>query len=109
MSTRSALAAGTAASLAVTAVWSFTATLTISSPPVLYLTRDLPGDYMQLAGAATGSSPAVLFAVVAVVYAACFLSSGLRARRKVRREAAHNLDLELAEDTGAATASGGYR
>jgi hypothetical protein len=81
MSIRAALAAGTAVSLAVTAVWSYTATLTIGPPPALHLTlRDLPGDYARLAAAATGNGWA-LFAVIAVIYALCFLVSGWRQRK----------------------------
>jgi hypothetical protein len=82
MSTRAALTAGTVLSLAVTAAWSFSATLTIGPDAPPHLTRDLPGDYMQLAAAPTGNAVA-LFAVVAVIYALCLLVSGLRARRTV--------------------------
>jgi hypothetical protein len=80
MTTRAALTAGTVLSLAVAAAWSFTATLTIWPPVVPHLTRDLPGDYMQLAAAPTGNAVA-LFAVVAVIYALCLLISGLHGRR----------------------------
>ena len=81
MTIRAALTAGTIASLTVTAAWSYTATLTIGPMSTLHLTRDMPGDYMQLAGAATGSTWAALFAVTAVTYAACLLVSGLRGMR----------------------------
>ena len=81
MTIRAALTAGTIASLTVTVAWSWTATLTIGTPPALDLTRDLPGDYMQLATGATGSTWAALFAVTAVVYAACLVVSGLRGMR----------------------------
>jgi hypothetical protein len=78
MSIRAALAAGTLASLAVTAAWSYSATLTIGAPPVLHLTlRDLPGDHVQLAAAATGNGLA-LFATVAAIYALCLFVSGWR-------------------------------
>jgi len=75
---RAALTSGTVASLAVTAAWSYTATLTIGPMPPLTLGRaDLPGDYVQLASAATGS-PVALFAVTAAIYALCLLASGWR-------------------------------
>jgi hypothetical protein len=80
MGTRSALVAGTVASLAVTAAWSWSAALTIG-PAAPVLTGNLPGDYAQLAASATGSSPWALFAAVAVTYVTCLLFSGLRARR----------------------------
>ena len=80
MSIRAALAAGTVLSAAVTAAWALTATATIGPPPPLHLTRDLPGDYAQLAAAATGNAVA-LFAVTAAIYALCFLASGWRQRR----------------------------
>lgn len=80
--TRAALVTGTALSVAVTAAWSCTATLTIGSPAAPHLTGDLPGDYAQFAGAATGSSPAALFAVTAVIYALCLLVSGLRSMNR---------------------------
>lgn len=78
MGARSALAAGTVTSVAVTAAWSWTATLTIGAPAGPRLTGNLPGDYAQLAAAATGSSPWALFGAVAVTYAACLLVSGWR-------------------------------
>lgn len=103
MTTRAALTAGTAVSLAVTSVWSFTSVLTIGPAAPLRLNRDLPGDYMRLAGAPTGSAHA-LFAVTAAIYAAFLLASGLRARARTRREEA--LDLERAEEGEPAVASG---
>jgi hypothetical protein len=109
MGARSAVAAGTVTSVAVTAAWSWTATLTISTPAGPRLTGNLPGDYTQLAAAATGSSPWALFGAVAVTCALCFLASGLRARRRARREAARDLDLEFGEDAEADPALGGYR
>jgi hypothetical protein len=84
MGARSALAAGTVTSAAVTAAWSWTATLTISSPADPRLTGNLPGDYAQLAAAATGSSPWALFGAVAVTYALCLLVSGWRQMRNER-------------------------
>jgi hypothetical protein len=84
MSIRGAAVAGTVASVAVTAVWSWSAALTIGPPPPLHLGRDLPGDYARLADAACGNGGA-LFAVVAAIYFMCFLVSGLRRRRRQRR------------------------
>jgi hypothetical protein len=81
---KGALTAGTVMSLAVTAAWSYTATLTIASPAAPDLTGNLPGDYMRLAGSATGSSPWALFAVTAVIYAVCLLASGWRRMRNER-------------------------
>jgi hypothetical protein len=103
MGTRAALTAGTVLSVAVTAVWSWTATLAIGPAAPLHLTRDLPGDYMQLAAAPTGNAVA-LFAVVAAICALCLFVSGLRARRTAWREAAG--DLDRAEDAEAAAVSG---
>jgi hypothetical protein len=80
MGIRAALVTGTVASAAVTAVWSWTATLSIGPAAPLHLTRDLRGDYMQVAAAPTGSAVA-LFAVVAVIYALCLLASGWRRMR----------------------------
>ena len=52
MSARAALAAGTVLSLAAVAAWSWTADLTIGPTAPLHLTRNLPGDYLQLAARA---------------------------------------------------------
>jgi hypothetical protein len=81
MTVRGAVVAGTVTSLAVTAAWSWSAALTIGPAAVPVLTRDLPGDYAQLAASATGSSPWALFGAVAVTYALFLLASLLRARR----------------------------
>jgi hypothetical protein len=84
MTVRAALTTGTVAAVAVTAAWSYTATLTIGAPAALHLTlRDLPGDYARLATAATGNGWA-LFAAVAVIYTVCFLASGWRQHRRLR-------------------------
>ena len=102
MTTRAALTAGTALSVAVTAAWSLSATATVGPSAPLHLTTgNLPGDYTQIASAPTGSSPWALFAVTAAIYAWCFLASGLRPRRRALREAAP--DLELTGETGAAS------
>jgi hypothetical protein len=83
---RTALAAGTVTSVAVAAAWSYTATLTIGTPADPRLTGNLPGDYAQLAAAATGSSPWALFGAVAVTYALCLLASGWGHQRKQTRD-----------------------
>jgi hypothetical protein len=81
MSIRAALAAGTGLSLAVTAAWSWMASLTIGPSGPLDLTgHDLPGSYARLAAGPTGNA-AELFAVVAFIFAACLLMSGLRRSR----------------------------
>jgi hypothetical protein len=79
MSTGTALITGTLVSLAVTAVWSFTAVATIGPAPSLHMTRNLPSDYAQLAAAATGNGLA-LSAVVAVIFTVCLFVSGWRRR-----------------------------
>jgi hypothetical protein len=108
MTTRAALTAGTVLSVAVTAVWSLSATATIGPAAPLHLTTgDLPGDYLQLASAPTGSRPWALLAVTAAIYALCLLASGLRARGKARREAAR--DVDRTEDAEAVPVSGRSR
>ncbi len=84
MSTRAALAAGTALSAAVTSAWAWTASAAIGPAPPLRLSRNLVSDYAQLAAAPTGSGWE-LFAVVAVIYAACLLGSGWRRNRAQAR------------------------
>jgi hypothetical protein len=74
-----ALAAETVISLLASAAWSYTAVLTMAGPPpALHLTGNLPADYAQAAGTAAGSGPA-LFAVTAMIYAACFAIAGRQA------------------------------
>jgi hypothetical protein len=82
MAIRAALITGTAISMTVCAIWSYTANLTIGAPPVLHLGLNLPRDYMQLAQAATGNA-VVLFAVNAVIFTACIFVSALRHRRRL--------------------------
>jgi hypothetical protein len=84
MGTRAALAAGTVLSLAVTAGWSWTASLTIG--PAAHVDLDLSRpltSYATLADAPTGNG-SELFAVVAVIYALCLLASGWRQQRRWR-------------------------
>jgi hypothetical protein len=82
MGTRAALVTGTALSLAVTAGWSWMASLTIgpAAPVDLDLSRPL-ASYVALADASTGNG-SELFAVVAVTYALCFPVSGWRRQRR---------------------------
>ena len=77
MSTRAALAAGTALSVAVTAAWAWAASLTIGPAAPLHLGRNPLSDYAQLAAAPTGNGRE-LFAVIAAIYALCLLVSGWR-------------------------------
>jgi len=106
MGARSAFTAGTALSFAVVSLWSWSADLTIGSPAPLTLSRDLPGDYLRLASAPTGNGLA-LFAVVAVIYAACFAVSGLR---RARREAAEARKCDRAvRDAEVAERAAGWR
>jgi hypothetical protein len=82
MGARAALVTGTALSLAVTAAWSWMASLTIgpADPVHLDLSRPL-ASYAALADAPAGNGWE-LFAVIAVIFAACFLAAGLRRYRK---------------------------
>jgi hypothetical protein len=80
MGTRAALVTGTALSFAVTAGWSWMASLTIGPADPVDLHRPL-ASYAALAGAPTGNGPE-LFAVVAVIYALCILVSGWRRQRR---------------------------
>ena len=81
MSARGPLITGTVLSAAVVSAWSWMASLTIGPAAPLHLTRDLPPDYAQLASAPTGNG-AELFAVVAMIYAACLLVHGWRQQRR---------------------------
>jgi hypothetical protein len=75
------LMAGSVITFTVTAAWACTTAITAAGPaPTLHLTRSLPSDYVQLASGATSSVP-VLFAVIALIYAACFAAAGYRRGR----------------------------
>jgi hypothetical protein len=77
-----ALITGTTISLAVTAVWAWMSALTIGPAGPLDLTWRHPArSYLLLAAAPVGNGWE-LFAVIAVIFAACFLVSG---RRRYRR------------------------
>jgi len=77
---RGPLIVGTVVCLAVVSAWSWSAALTEGPAAPLHPGRDLRSDYAQLAAAPTGNGWE-LFAVVAVIYALCFLVSGWRQRR----------------------------
>ncbi len=79
---KGALVTGTAVSLAVTAAWSYMADLAVGPAAPMDLSLQHPvASYMALAAAPTGNGWE-LFAVVASIFAACFLVSG---RHRVRR------------------------
>jgi hypothetical protein len=106
MGARAAFTCGTVLSAVTAAAWSLSANITIGPAPALHLTRDLPGDYVHLAGAATGNA-VTLFAVVAAIYFACFTVSGLR---RIRREAAEAREYDRAiGDAEAAEHAAGWR
>ena len=75
-----ALEAGTVITIAVTALWAWSTTVTSAGPvPALHLTRSPLGDYGQLAGTVTGSVPE-FFAVTALIFAVCFIVACRRRR-----------------------------
>ena len=81
MRLRVPLAAGTIVSLAVTAAWAWMSALTIGpASPVGLTWRHPAASYLALAAAPTGNGWE-LFAVVAFIYAACFLVAGRRRGR----------------------------
>ena len=82
MSVRAPLITGTIVSLAVTAAWAWMSALTIGPAGPLHLTWRHPArSYVLLAAAPVGNGWE-LFAVVALIFAACFLVSGLRQHRR---------------------------
>jgi len=76
MSIRAPLITGTAVSLAVTAAWAWSSALTIGPAGPLHLTWRHPGSSYLLLAAAPAGNGWELFAVVAVIFAGCFLVSG---------------------------------
>jgi hypothetical protein len=79
------LVTGTIVSLAVTAVWAWMSAVAIGPAGPLDLTWRHPvRSYLMLAAAPAGNGWE-LFAVVAFVYAACFLAAGLRHARRQDR------------------------
>jgi len=82
MSLRAPLITGTIVSLAVTAAWAWSSALTIGPAGPLDLTWRHPGSSYLLLAAAPAGNGWELFAVVAVIFAGCFLVSGLRCLRR---------------------------
>lgn len=79
---RAPLITGTVVSLAVTAAWAWMSALTIGAAGPFDLTWRHPArSYVLLAAAPVGNGWE-LFTVVAFIYAACFLVSGWRQRRR---------------------------
>lgn len=105
MTVRGALISGTVLSLAAVTAWSCITNLAVGAPGPLHLTRNLPADYAQLAAAPTGNG-ITLFAVVAVIYFACFTVSGLW---RIRREAAEAREHDREADTAEAAEHAGWR
>lgn len=85
MGARAALGCGTVLSLAVGCAWSWTADALAGPIPAPRLGTGLRADYAQLADSAAGGPGIALFAMIAAIYFACFMVSGLR---RIRREAA---------------------
>lgn len=79
---KGALVTGALASLAVTAAWAWMSALAVGPAGPLDLTwRHPAASYVVLAAAPTGNAWE-LFAVVAVVFGACFLVTGWRHARR---------------------------
>jgi hypothetical protein len=79
---RAPLITGTILSLAVTAAWAWLSSLTIGPAGPLHLTwRHPAASYLALAAAPAGNGWE-LAAVVALIYAACFLVAGWRHARR---------------------------
>ena len=82
MRLRATLVTGTIVSLAVTAAWAWLSALAIGPAGPLYLTWRHPArSYVMLAAAPAGNGWE-LFAVVASIYAACFVVAGWRHARR---------------------------
>jgi hypothetical protein len=82
MSMRTPLVTGTILSLAVTAAWAWMSALAIGPAGPLHLTwRHPAASYVLLVAAPVGNGWE-LFAVVASIYAACFLVAGRRHTRR---------------------------
>lgn len=83
---KGAVITGTVASLAVTAAWAWASSLTIGPAGPLHLTWRHPvASYVTLAASPSGNGWE-LFAVVALILAACLLVSGWRQMRRAARE-----------------------
>ena len=78
MSIRGPLVTGTTVSLAVTAAWAWLSAVTIGPASPVDLTWRHPArSYLLLAAAPVGNGWE-LFAVITLIFAACFLVAGLR-------------------------------
>jgi hypothetical protein len=91
---KGALITGTTVSLAVTALWAWMSAVTIGPAAPLYLTWRHPArSYLLLAAAPTGNGWE-LFAVIAAIFAACFLAAGLRRSRRTQTASLNGDDTE---------------
>ena len=82
MRLRATLVTGTIVSLAVTAAWAWLSALAIGPAGPLHLTwRHPAASYVMLAAAPVGNAWEV-FALVALIYAACLFGWGLRDARR---------------------------
>jgi hypothetical protein len=82
MRLRATLVTGTIVSLAVTAAWAWLSALAIGPAGTLHLTWRHPArSYVTLAAAPAGNGWE-LFAVVAFIYATCFVVAGWRHARR---------------------------
>ena len=79
---KGALVTGTIVSLAVTAAWAWLSALTVGPAGPLDLTWRHPGTSYLLLAAAPAGNGWELFAVVAAIFAGCFLVSGWRRARR---------------------------
>lgn len=71
-----AITVGTVITVAAAALWAYSTVVTSAGPPpVPHLTASPVGDYLQMAGAVTGSGPE-FFAVTALIFTACFAVAG---------------------------------
>jgi hypothetical protein len=82
MGARAALITGTTISLAVTAAWAGLSALTIGPAGPIDLTWRHPARSYLLLAAAPAGNGWELFAVIAFIFAACFLVSGWRQYRR---------------------------
>ena len=81
-----AFVTGTIVSLAVTAAWAWLSSVAVGPSGPLDLTLHHPAaSYIALAAAPTGNAWE-LFAVVAVIFAVCFLVAGWRRARRAGGE-----------------------
>jgi hypothetical protein len=82
MGARAALITGTTISLAVTAAWAGLSAFTVGPAGPLHLTWRHPARSYLLLAAAPAGNGWELFAVITLIFAACFLTAGLRRYRR---------------------------